>query len=297
MTLRQLEYLLAVAECESFTKAAERLRVAQPSLSQQIQALEAEVGGRLLDRPPKAVRLTPAGEVFADEARVALRASSRAMETARRVIEATPESLSIVTVRSLAVAMLPECIRRWRDVHPDIAISLHEYSHRRKAEEALRNGHGDVGVGPTPTSWRGAVRRLGWDELVVVLPLDDPLPAEQDTIALETLVDRDWVLFEDGHGLAEQALGACRAAGFEPDAAVQTAQVEAAARLAAAGLGPTLVPIKNVPSGLQARVLRLDQPAFWELSAYVNEDRFPPIIREFVELLAEGDWQAVPPGG
>lgn len=294
MTLRQLEYLLAVAEAGSFTKAAERLHVAQPSLSQQIQALEAELGGRLLDRPPRAVRLTAAGRAFAEEARVALDAAARAVEGARREIDALPDMLAIVTVRSLAVAMLPECVRRWRELHPDIAITLHEYGHRRKAEEALRNCHGDLGVGPTPASWRGAMRQLGWDELVVVLPLNDPLARRDGRIALDTLADRDWVLFEDGHGLAEHALAACRAAGFEPDAAVLTAQVEAAVRLSAAGLGPTLVPLKNVPPDLEAHVMRLDQPAFWELSAYVTDQRFPPIIREFVDLLAEGDWQATP---
>lgn len=291
MTLRQLEYLLAVADTGSFTKAAERLYVAQPSLSQQIQALEAELGGRLLDRPPKPIRLTAAGRAFAAEARVALAAAGRAADGARRAMEVEPPSLSIVTVRSLAVAMLPACIRQWRADHPDVVVTLHEYAHRREAEEALRNGDGDIGIGPSPSHWSGALEPLGWDELVVVLPLTDPLANGPSSIALEELADRDWVLFEDGHGLAEHALAACRAAGFEPKAAVQTAQVEAATRLAATGLGPTLVPAKNVPDDITARILRLDPPAVWELAAYVVEDRFSPLVRQFVDVIARAPWQ------
>lgn len=295
MTLRQLEYLLAVSEESSFTKAAERLHIAQPSLSQQIQTLEAELGGRLLDRPPKPVRLTPAGRAFAVEARVALTAAARAADGARRALEVEPSSLAIITVRSLAVAMLPACIRQWRERHPEVAITLHEYAHRREAEAALRAGHGDIAISPTPAQWPGALQPLGWDELVVVLPLSDPLAGTEGSIQLGALADREWVLFEEGHGLAEQAMAACRAAGFEPRAAVHTAQVEAATRLAATGLGPTLVPSKNVPADVDARVLPLDPPVVWEIAAYVAEPRFSPLVRQFVEILGHAGWQRTRP--
>lgn len=295
MTLRQLQYLLAVAEAGSFTRAAERLHVAQPSLSQQIQALESEIGGRLLERPPRPVRLTPAGKAFADEARIAVDASARAAEHARRVLDAEPTELSIVTVRSLAVAVLPASIQQWRKDHPDVVVTLHEYAHRRDAEDALRRGDGDIAIAPTPRAWQGALQPLGWDELVVVLPMTDPLAEGPDTISLETLADRAWVLFEDGHGLAEHALAACRAAGFEPKAAVETAQVEAATRLAATGLGPTLVPAQNVQADINARILHLDPPAAWELSAYAVQDRFSPLVRQFVDVIARAPWQRTRP--
>jgi DNA-binding transcriptional LysR family regulator len=290
MTLRQFQYLLAVAEAGSFTKAAERLHVAQPSLSQQVQALEAEVGGRLLDRPPRPVRLTAAGRAFAAQARVAIASADRAVAEARRAIEGEPRTLSIITVSSLAVAMLPSCISRWRENHPDVTLTLHEYSHRRDVEEAVRSGHGDVGIGPAPARWQGAVQAFGWDELVVVVGESDPLAA-QGTVTLESLADRDWVLFEEGHGLSEQVTAACQAAGFEPKAAVRTAQVEAATRLAAMGLGPALVPQKNVPDELRARVLRLDPPPVWQVAVYALDERFRPLVREFADIVEESGWQ------
>src|SRR5690349_3953302 len=109
MTLRQLEYVLAVADTRSFTQAAERMHVSQPSLSQQIQVLEAEIGGALFDRPPKPVRLTNAGRAFVAEARVAVASAGRAEKVARQRLELEPETLTIATVPSLAVSTLPQC--------------------------------------------------------------------------------------------------------------------------------------------------------------------------------------------
>ena len=83
---------------------------------------------------------------------------------------------------------------------------------------------------------------------MLVMPLGDPLAQGGQDLSLESLSGRQWVLYEEGHGLGEQALQACRAAGFEPEWAVRTAQVEVAARLAAAGIGPALVPIKERPA-------------------------------------------------
>jgi DNA-binding transcriptional LysR family regulator len=297
MTLRQLEYLLAVADSGSFTLAAERLHVSQPALSQQVQALEAEVGGPLLDRVPHPVRLTAAGRALAGEARAALASSRRGLDAARHVVGGRTQTLAIATVRSLAVSMLPPAIRRWRERRPGVPVSLREYAHRALVRRALQSGHGDLGVGPVRPDWPGARRQLGWDEFVVILPLDDPLAHTSGPVALEALAGRDWVVFEEGHGLAEHAASACRAAGFEPRAMVQTAQVEAATRLAAAGAGPALVPAKNVPSDLLAHARRLERPIAWRVWAFAAEPEFPEPAAAFVEVLVDGPWQQRPSPG
>ena len=129
-------------------------------------------------------------------------------------------------------------------------MRLHEFTHRSLAEDSVRGGVGDLGIGPPPIDWGGPVRRLGWEEFLVVLPPEDPLAARRSVRLLE-LKERDWVMFEPGNGMHDLIVSACASAGFTPRHAVLTSQVETAARLAAAGAGPTLVPENVIPDGLE----------------------------------------------
>jgi DNA-binding transcriptional LysR family regulator len=297
MTLRQLEYLLAVAQTGSFTAAADRLHVSQPTLSQQIRTLEAEVGGELLRRPPGAVQLTAAGKALIGDAQAAVTSARRALVAGQRAIRAAPQMLTLATVRSLSVAVLPATIERWHELQPEVSIRLLEFANRRQVTEAVLDGRADLGIGPLPDDWHGVRIELGWEQLVLVLPLSDPLAQAGHDIALEALSGRDWVLYDEGHGLGEQTLAACRAAGFEPQSAVRTAQVEAAARLAAAGLGPALVPIKNVPSDLAQNVRGVDPPVSWRVWAYITAAELSGIAGAFAKVLVEGPWQRDPSVG
>jgi DNA-binding transcriptional LysR family regulator len=294
MTLRQLEYLLAVAQSGSFTAAAAGLHVSQPTLSQQIRALEAEVGGALLGRPPAPVALTPTGRALVGDAQAAVTSARRALTAGRRAIRAAPRLLTMATVRSLAAAVLPATIKRWHELQPDVSIRLLEFPNRGEVTEAVIDGRADLGIGPLPPDWSGARVELGWEQLVLVMPLSDPLAQAVHDLSLEALSGREWVLYDEGHGLGEQALAACRAAGFEPQWAVRTAQVEAAARLAAAGIGPALVPIKNVPPDLAQNVRGVDPPVSWRVWAYVIAQEFSDIAGAFADVLVEGPWQRRP---
>jgi len=128
-----------------------------------------------------------------------------------------------------------------------------------------------------------------------VLPLTDPLAHARGPVRLEDLAGRDWVRFEEGHGLSDHAAEACRLAGFTPRGVVETAQVEAAARLAAAGVGPALLPHKNVPPDLTGHVRRLEPPVVWRVCAFVCERAFPPLAAAFADVLDEGPWLRRPP--
>ena len=123
MNLRQLEYFVVIAEEGSFTRASERLLVAQPSLSQQIGALEAELGGLLLERLPRGVRLTMAGQSFLPEARAAISHASRARRSARMALGLESGELQIATVTSAAAGILPSVLRRWQELHPGVEVS------------------------------------------------------------------------------------------------------------------------------------------------------------------------------
>lgn len=296
LTLRQIAYLLAVADSGSFTEAARRMHVAQPSLSQQVRALEAELGGRLLDRPPRPVRLTAAGRAFVSEARPIAAAARRASDAARAALEHGVGELRVATVRSLAVSHLPEAIRRWQASHPGLTVHLNECAHRDEVGRAVLDGESEIGVAPQPAGWPGVVQRLGWDRLVVVLPHSDPvLPAAR--ISLGSLAGRDWVLFEPGHGLAEIADWAFARAGFVPHGVAYTAQVDAAARLAAAGVGPALVPVKTVPAEFEENVRELDPPIVWDISAFGADQRWSSKNAQLLEVLREAGWERRRPKG
>ena len=291
---RRLAYWLAVVEEGSFTQAALRMHVSQPSLSQQIRALESEVGGELLERLPRSVRLTSAGKAFLPHARTAVREVERAHQAARSALDLETGELEISTVRSIAAGILPDVVQAWRQRHPGTFVRLHEFTHRSLAENSVRAGVGDLGIGPPPIDWTGPVRRLGWEEFLVVLPPEDPLASRHDIVLVE-LKDRDWVMFESGNGLHDLIISACASAGFTPRHAVLTSQVETAARLAAAGVGPTLVPENVIPDGLHGALLRVDPPLGRELTVYARE-QWGPLGGAFVELMAETTW-AKPPRG
>jgi DNA-binding transcriptional LysR family regulator len=289
-----MAYWLAVVEEGSFTRAALRMHVSQPSLSQQVRALEKEVGGELLERLPRSVRLTAAGKAFLPHAQIAVRAAERAQQAARSALELETGELEISTVRSIAAGILPELVQSWRQRQPGTFVRLHEFTHRSLAEDSVRGGVGDLGIGPPPIDWAGPVRRLGWEEFLVVLSPEDAR-ALRRSVRLVELKDRDWVMFEPGNGLHDLIVSACASAGFTPRHSVLTSQVETAARLAAAGAGPTLVPENVIPDGLEGAFLRVDPPLGREVTVYARE-QWGPLGGAFVELMRERRWPKPPSG-
>jgi len=291
-TLRQLEYFVTVVDETSFTKAAELLHVTQPALSHQIRTLERSAGGPLLERLPRTVRLTPTGRAMLPHARAALADAERARCAARQAAGLEVGELQIATLYSLTLGVLPAALRRWRQTHPDVGIRLFEHRHTEELVEAMNAGEADVAVGPEPTDWSGVTRTLGTEELVVVVASDDPA-ATGDTIKLQDLADRAWVHYAPGHGLADVLDHACAQAGFEPRIAVRTEQTAAAPALAAAGLGPALVPDNildgNLPRG--SHVLRLDPPVRRTLTAYTRGEP-DPLAAAFIDVLVWGEHAA-----
>jgi DNA-binding transcriptional LysR family regulator len=293
VNLRQLEYFVAIAEEGSFTRASERLLVAQPSLSQQIGALERELGGPLLERLPRGVRLTMAGQNFLPEARAAISHADRARRSVRMTLGLEAGQLEIATITSTAAGILPPVLRRWQELHPSIEVSLSEYQHRRLLDDGVREGDGDMAVGSPPAGWDGPIEPLGWEEFVLVLPDGDPL-LRRRSVDFAELADRRWVHFARGHGLAELVDQQCAAAGFTPRVAVRTSQVVAAPRFAAAGLGPALVPDHIVPDDA-AELVRPAKPRLVrQVVAFTRRD-WSPVTRAFLDALHEYSWPRKPP--
>jgi DNA-binding transcriptional LysR family regulator len=294
VNLRQLEYFVEIADQGSFTRAAERLLIAQPSLSQQIAALEAELGGPLFERMPRGVRLTMAGQSFLPEARATVGHAERARGAARAALGLEAGQLEIAAATSAAAGILPSVLRRWQRRFPAIEVSLREFPHRRALEDSVRDGEGDLAVGSTPSDWQGPSEHLGWEEFVLVLPEDDPLLGGA-SVEIAQLAERRWVHFATSHGLAEVIDMLCASEGFTPQVAVRTSQVPAAPQFAAAGLGPALVPDHVVSENLSHLVRPVRPRVARALMAFSRSD-WSPVARAFLDTLREHPFGRKPRG-
>ncbi|CDR07509.1 LysR family transcriptional regulator [Streptomyces iranensis] len=286
-TLRQLEYFATVVDTGSFTQAAHRLRVTQPALSHQMRALEQAVGGPLLERLPRTVRLTPMGRAMLPHARAALADVKRAQSAARQAGGLEAAELHLATLYSITLGVLPNVLRIWRQQHPGTQIRLFEHWHTNRLTNAMAAGQADLAVGPRPSGWDGPIHDIGIDEFVIVVPADDPATSDQAThIELTALADRAWVHFPPGNGLGDILDQACAAAGFQPRIAVRTEQTSAAPLLAAAGIGPTLVPAHIIPVGFDGRLLHPHPPVRRTLTAYTRTSP-DPLTTAFIHTLTQ----------
>lgn len=270
MSLRQMEYFLAVVEAGSFTRAAETLHVTQPALSHQLKALERQVGGDLVERLPRGVRLTPMGRAFRPHAELAVRSAAQAQRAARAAAGAEGGELHIAAVHSVAAGLLPPVFARWRRDHPGVELVLHEYARGEDLLDSMDRGVADLAVGHKPPAAGGTARwallPIGEEEVVVVLPPGDPLIG-RGAVPLGALAGRDWIRCAmepvvEGRPFIDLA---CERAGFAPRTAVRTEHTSTAVRVAAAGAGIAAVPSYAVPDG--CRTVRLD-PA-WRRGLFV----------------------------
>ncbi len=283
MSLRQASYVVAVVEEGSFSRAAARMRVAQPTLSQQVRALERRLGGPLIERLGPGVRPTPAGRAFVVEARAAVLSLERAERAAQAVSSGREGDLEVACVSTVASAFLPDALRRLRTTHPGVVVRLIEVIHREMLEAQARAGLGDVAIGPPPAHWDGPVRAVGEQRFCVVLP-EATAGARRGAVRLGDLADVPWVLYPPQYGLADVVTSACAAAGFTPEAAAVTAQADTAARLAAAGLGPALVPVGAVPPGLSRAARPIEPPIVRPIVAYTRGP-LTPIVEALLDAL------------
>jgi DNA-binding transcriptional LysR family regulator len=283
-TLRQLEYFVTVVDEGSFTAAAALLHVTQPGLSHQIQALERELGGPLLERLPRNIRLTPAGRTALPHARASLAHADRASSAARRASGVDAGELHVGTLYSISVGLLPAALRRWRQDYPDVQVRLVEFRRTQDLIAAMEAGQADLAVGPTPPDWSGPVEAIGIEEFVIAAAPGTTLPTHGRTVRLTDLATEQWVHFTPPSGLADILDAACHAAGFEPHAAVRTEQAPSALTLALEGLGLTLVPGNVVAPGFPGVLLRPDPPVHRQLSVYTRV-RPDPISAAFVAAI------------
>ncbi|MFI9272005.1 LysR family transcriptional regulator [Kitasatospora sp. NPDC052896] len=218
LTKRLLEQFLVVAEEKHFGRAAERLSMSQPPLSQSIQRLERGLGVRLFDRGPGGVSLTPAGEAFTVDARRMLDVQSAAVERVRRVASGLEGDVRVGYVTVLSHQYMPGLLRAAAEELPGLRIHLHQASTAATAE-MVRSGALDLGFLRDPSSLSPELVRRDFavERIAAALPLGHPL-ARAEEIGLADLRDEDFVLPDPAAlpALARQGQLACQEAGFTP---------------------------------------------------------------------------------
>jgi len=245
MELRHLRYMIAIAEELHFTRAAERLGIAQPPLSQQIKQLEAEVGTPLFHRSARAVTLTEAGHAFLPHARDAVDEADRAIAAAQRAARGDMGHLRVGFTSSASFnPLVPGIVRRFGELYPDVTVDLAEQA-TSQLLDALRDERLDVAFLRATASERDGLEtvELPAEELWVALPSRHPL-ATQKRIDLLQLAGEAFVLYPRANGrlLYDTMVSACRNAGFSPRIAQEAPQMASTVHLVAAGVGVALVP-------------------------------------------------------
>jgi DNA-binding transcriptional LysR family regulator len=290
MELRHLRYFLAVAEELHFGRAAARLHIAQPPLSQQIRQLERELGYDLFLRTQRRVRLTEAGAAFQEEARALLERLEHAKAAAGRIARGEAGALGVGFVASATYALLPRLYRRFRERHPDVALALEEMSTAEQVD-ALRAGRIQLGLARPPVGDDTlAAEPLADEPLVAALPARHPLAARR-SLPLRALAHEAFVLFprHPRPGWIDVVQGVCRAAGFRPAVAQEVLELSTAVTLVAAGVGVTLVPASAQAlrlDGVAYRPLREPSPST-RLVALRRPDERKAVVDRFLDVARE----------
>ncbi|AJA59301.1 LysR family transcriptional regulator [Bradyrhizobium japonicum] len=242
MELRHIRYFLAVAEERNFTRAAARVGIGQPPLSQQIKDLEAEVGAPLFHRIPQGAELTEAGRAFLESVQVIPRQAERAIRAAQRAARGEIGSLRVGFTNSAPFnPVVTSTIRSFRRAYPEVDLTLEE-AYTSRLVVGLREGELDaVFLRPDDGGSDLQFRRLAKESMLVVLPANHPA-AKLDRIDLIRLKDDALILTPRRSIWFDTAIRACRQAGFEPTLGQSAPQISSVVSLVAAELGFSLVP-------------------------------------------------------
>jgi DNA-binding transcriptional LysR family regulator len=294
--LRHLRYFIAVAEELHFGRAAERLHIAQPPLSQQIRQLETELGFQLFHRTKRSVKLTEAGQVFFTDSQRLFRQLDQAIEIGRQTSRGEVGQLVIGFVSSTAYNILPDILRSFRATVPTVKLELHELTTDQQLQW-LRENRLDVGLlRPSIEDSTFQLSVIFQEPLVVALPETHPLAAEPE-ISPPDLALESFIIFPRtlAPGLYDQIISFCQQAGFSPTIVQEAIQMQTIISLVAAGIGIAIVPrsLQNLQrTGVIYKRFNQETPQAAIALIYKPDDT-APAVQKFLEIVHQVT--AIPP--
>ncbi|BBU45124.1 MULTISPECIES: LysR substrate-binding domain-containing protein [Pseudomonas] len=293
---RLLRQFIAVAEELHFHKAAERLHMAQPPLSQAISRLEEKLGFSLFLRNTRGVRLTPAGTAFRDTAYRVLAELEQGIEYARNVSAGVSGKLTITAISIAYYDSLLTSLRRYRETYPNVQLTLREMPSATQAK-ALLAGEADIGfMRRLPLPVGTLESRLLLDEQIVMALPAGHVKAQQGDVDLREFANEDFVFTPQalGGGYHAQLVALCESAGFYPRVVQEAAQIHTLLGLVACGFGVALVPASFARSTPRERVqfcaIRpIDEQATPGIGLYMkwNAQNASPALANFIALFED----------
>jgi LysR family hydrogen peroxide-inducible transcriptional activator len=247
VNLKDLKYLVALADTGHFGKAAERTFVSQPTLSAQLKKLEEFLGVKLVERQPKNVQLTEVGKQVVVRARRMLDEEDEIIALARSNTDPFAGKLKLALIPTIGPYLLPRVMQKIRKALPHLGLMLYEYQTEALLKR-LRDGEIDLGIMALPTPLDGLESRVLYEEaFTVALPNHHPLLAKS-TIKVADLKGQTLLLLEDGHCLRDQALEVCSRVDVREAEDFRATSLETLRQMVVAGLGLTLLPELAVES-------------------------------------------------
>ncbi len=304
MNLRDLQYLVAVADHRHFGRAAEACYVSQPTLSAQIKKLEQELGVELIERNPRHILLTAAGEGVVEHARVVLREAETIRQLARRRHDPESGSVRIGLFPTLGPYLLPHVVPKLRARFPRLELLLVE----AKTDEVLRGlaeGSLDIGVVARPVADDHLHEEpLFREDFLLAVPADHPLATADAPVPTSVLVGENVLLLDEGHCLRDQALAVCQSSGATERDGFRATSLETLRQMVAAGVGVTLLPelavSPPVPPSPDVAVVRFRDPVprreiamYWRRTSPFDE--FFAVLATIMRELPEGLVQVAAP--
>jgi DNA-binding transcriptional LysR family regulator len=287
MELRHLRYFVAVAEELNFARAARRVHIAQPSLTKQIQQLEADLGFPLLYRTKKKVELLDTGHVFLEEAQRLLRQTENAVQSARRTHTGESGRLVIGFAQSAAPEVLPRILRRYHALYPKVVVDLLEIVSIKSAESFLDSGV-SVALARSPTFLSREL--FCFERFVVALPDSHPL-AKQKSLRIKALASEPLIVppLQPGWGYADSMFQIFRDYEIVPQIALEAIGAVAVVTLVAGGFGIALVPASLGNFSLPGVIYRpIKGPCrTTDLTVVWRRDSRTPTVRAFLDVVRE----------
>lgn len=248
-TLRQLEFLCAVADNGSFSKAAEACHVTQPTLSAAIKEIEGLLSVQLIEREARGASLTQAGEAAVERARSILSDTADLVSAAQQAGAPLTGAFRLGAIPTIAPFLLPKTLKALRAAHPSLKLYLREDQTDRLLE-ALRSRKLDAALIALPWEASGVeTMDLGEDEFLLVAPSGHTL-TDRDDLKSSDLLDEDVLLLEDGHCLRDHALSICRLPSKRGGADVTATSLPTLVHMVAGGLGVSLLPKLAIDAGV-----------------------------------------------
>jgi DNA-binding transcriptional LysR family regulator len=290
MELRHIRYFLAVAEERNFTRAAARVGIGQPPLSQQIRDLEDEIGAPLFHRVPHGAELTAAGTAFLAEVQPILAAAEKAKAAAQRAHRGDVGTLSLGFTGSAAFnPVVSDMVRQFRQRWPGVLLSLDEMNTMRLLEQLKEEKLDAVFIRPGNYALAGLrLKHFADEAMLIALPASHAL-TRHEVLPLSALANEVFVLFPRVMGLSlhHEIVSACRKCGFEPIAGQGAPQIASVINLVAAELGVSIVPASAAQIRVKGVVYRpIEGPApVARLALAYRQDRHSAIVQNLLRLV------------